>query len=145
MNTYKGYKDLDCYKKSRELRIYISNLTKKFPADEKYLLLSQVKKSSRSVTATIAEGYGRYTYTDTRNFFIMARGSDTESMEHLATAFDEKYITAEELKNGDEMCETCFKLINGYISWLDKSKASARIAANPIPDSKSPIPDVAAH
>ncbi|HTE11123.1 MAG TPA: four helix bundle protein, partial [Chitinophagaceae bacterium] len=86
MNSYKGYKELDCYKKSRELRIYISILAKKFPAEEKYLLLSQIKRSSRSVTATIAEGYGRFTYTDTKNFFVMARGSVTETMEHLATA-----------------------------------------------------------
>src|SRR4051794_2219028 len=113
MTTYKGYKDLDCYKKSRELRIFISELVKKFPAEEKYMLISQSKRSSRSVTATIAEGYGRYTYTDTRNFFIMARGSVTETMEHLATAFDEEYITQDELSQGDELCETCFKLING--------------------------------
>ena len=136
MNSYLGFKELDCYKKSRELRIYISNLLKKFPAEEKYLLISQLKRSSRSVTATIAEGYGRYTYTDTRNFFIMARGSITETMEHFTTAFDEKYITEEELKHGNDMCETSFKLINGYIAWLDKSKSKSRtVAANPIPNS----------
>jgi four helix bundle protein len=71
MNTYKGYKELDCYKKSRELRVYISELVKKFPTEEKYLLISQIKRSSRSVTANIAEGYGRYTYTDTRNFLSL--------------------------------------------------------------------------
>jgi len=135
MNSYKGYKELDCYKKSRALRIYISKLTKKFPPEEKYLLISQSKRSSRSVTATIAEGYGRYTYTDTRNFFIIARGSVTETMEHLATAFDEEYITEEELEKGDEMCETCFKLINGFVSYLDKSKAKAKTANKPIPNS----------
>ncbi|MES1224582.1 MAG: four helix bundle protein, partial [Bacteroidota bacterium] len=141
MNSYKGYKELDCYKKSRELRIYISNLTKKFPSEEKYLLISQSKISSRSVTATIAEGYGRYTYTDTRNFFVMARGSVTETMEHIATAFDENYITEDEFKTGNEMCETSFKLINGYISWLDKSKAHTKVVSNPIPNSQSQIPN----
>jgi len=136
MNSYLGFKELDCYKKSRELRIYISNLIKKFPSEEKYLLISQLKRSSRSVTATIAEGYGRYTYTDTRNFFIMARESITETMEHFTTAFDENYITEEELKHGNDMCETSFKLINGYIAWLDKSKSkSGTVAANPIPNS----------
>ncbi|HTE12861.1 MAG TPA: four helix bundle protein, partial [Chitinophagaceae bacterium] len=95
---------------------------------------SQIKRSSRSVTATIAEGYGRFTYTDTKNFFVMARGSVTETMEHLATAFDEKYITEEELKSGEEMCETSFKLINGYISWLNKSKADTKAVDNPIPN-----------
>ena len=65
----------------------------------------------------------------------MARGSVTETMEHLTTAFDEKFITDEELKSGEEICETCFKLINGYISWLDKSKEKMKIVNNPIPNS----------
>jgi len=115
--------------------MYISELVKKFPKEEKYLLLTQMKRSSRSVTATIAEGYGRFTYTDTRNFFVMARGSLTETMEHLSTAFDEKLITEEDLKEGDEKCETCFKLLNGYISWLDKSKANTKGGNGPIPNS----------
>lgn len=135
MSDYKGYKDLDCYKKSRELRIFISDLVKKFPIEEKYLLVLQIRRASRSVTATIAEGYGRFTYTDTRNFFIMARGSVTETMEHLTTAFDEKYITDETLREGEEKCETCFKLLNGYIAWLDKSKANKKTANSPIPNS----------
>jgi four helix bundle protein len=122
---YKGYKDLDCYKEARLLRIFISDLVKKFPATEKFLLIAQVVDSSRSVTRNMAEGYGRFTFTDTRNFFIIARGSVTETMEHLTTAFDEKYITDEELKKGEEQCELVFKLTNGYIAYLDKSKATS--------------------
>ena len=120
--NYKGYKELECYIQARLLRIYVSELAKKFPQHEKFLLTAQIIDSSRSVTRNIAEGYGRYTYTDTRNFFIISRGSVTETMEHLTTANDEKYITEEELKIGEEKCELVFKLINGYISYLDKSK-----------------------
>lgn len=120
--NYKGYKDLECYIKARELRIFISALVKKFPAHEKFLLTAQIVDCSRSISRNIAEGYGRYTYTDTRNFFIMARGSSTETMEQLATAFDEKYIGEEELRTGEDKCELVFKLINGYIAYLDKSK-----------------------
>ena len=120
--VYKGYKDLECYIQARLLRIYISNLTKKFHAHEKFLLAAQIIDSSRSVTRNMAEGYGRYTYTDTRHFFIIARGSVTETMEHLTTAYDEKYITEDELKAGEEKCEFVFKLTNGYIAYLDKSK-----------------------
>ena len=120
--NYKGYKELECYIQARLLRIYVSELAKKFPQHEKFLLTAQIIDSSRSVTRNIAEGYGRYTYTDTRNFFIISRGSVTETMEHLSTAKDEKYVTEEELKMGEEKCELVFKLINGYISYLDKSK-----------------------
>ena len=122
--VYKGFKDLECYKEARMLRIFISDLIKKFPAHEKFLLTAQIIDSSRSITRNMAEGYGRYTFTDTRNFFIIARGSITETMEHFNTAYDEKYITDAELKEGEGKCELVFKLTNGYIAYLDKSKAS---------------------
>jgi len=133
--NYKGYKDLECYIKARELRIFISTLVKKFPAAEKFLLTAQIIDCSRSVTRNIAEGYGRYTFTDTRHFFIIARGSVTETMEQLTTAFDEKYISEEELKTGENKCEIVFKLINGYIAYLDKSRKQMQPPSNPIPNS----------
>src|SRR5436190_23115439 len=120
--NYMGYKELECYKEARKLRIFISALSKNFSKDEKFSLIAQIISSSRSITRNIAEGYGRYTFSDTRNFFIIARGSVTETMDHLSTAFDEKHITQEELAAGEEKCELVFKLINGYIAYLDKSK-----------------------
>jgi four helix bundle protein len=104
--NYKGYKELECYIQSRSLRIYISGLIKKFPGHEKFRLTAQILDSSRSVTTNIAEGYGRYTYTDTRNFFIISRGSTTETMEHLTTAFDESY-------NGGRIKDRRRKMRNG--------------------------------
>jgi four helix bundle protein len=117
---FKGYKELNCYVTARDLRIYISGLTKKFPKHEKFLLTAQIVDCSRSVSRNIAKGYGRFTYNDTGHFFIMSRGSVTEIMEQLTTAFDEKYITEEELKLGEAKCELIFKLINGYIAYLDR-------------------------
>ncbi|MEP7256531.1 MAG: four helix bundle protein [Ferruginibacter sp.] len=132
--NYKGYKELECYIKARELRIFISELVKKFPPTEKFLLTAQIIDCSRSVSRNIAEGYGRYTYADTRNFFIIARGSVTETMEQLTTALDEKYITEEELRSAEDKCELIFKLINGYIAYLDKSKKQGLQQSNPIPN-----------
>ena len=121
-NSYKGFKDLDCWKKGRELRITISSLVKKFPPEEKYQLGSQMIRSSRSVTNNMAEGYGRFTYTDTRHFFIQARGSVAETIDHLVIALDENYISKEDFSILELMCESVFKLINGYINYLDKQK-----------------------
>lgn len=122
--NYKGYKELTCYKEARLMRMAIAELVKTFPKHERFLLTSQITDASRSVTTNMAEGYGRYTYRDTRNFFIIARGSLTETMEHLATAFDEQYITAEQLKTSEEHCEKVFQLINGYIRYLDTAQAA---------------------
>jgi four helix bundle protein len=121
-NSYKGFKDLNCWKEGRVLRQQIATLTKSFPETEKYLLASQITRSARSVTANIAEGYGRYTYTDTRHFFIQSRGSETEILDHLTVAEDENYINRELPTELENQCEKIFKLINGYIAYLDKSQ-----------------------
>jgi len=120
-NSYRGFRELNCWKGGRELRNQISKLVKIFPDSEKYLLNSQITRASRSVTNNISEGYGRFTYTDTRHFFIQSRGSVTEILDHLSIALDEKYIDEEQSLIIEKQCETVFKLINGYIAYLDKS------------------------
>lgn len=58
--NYLNFTDLEVYKECRLLRINISNLVKtNFPIEEKFKLSDQILRSSRSVTACIAEGYGR--------------------------------------------------------------------------------------
>ena len=120
-NSYRGFRELNCWKEGRELRNQISKLVKIFPDSEKYLLTSQMTRASRSVTNNISEGYGRFTYTDTRHFFIQSRGSVTEIIDHLSIALDENYINEEQSLTIERQCETVFKLINGYIAYLDKS------------------------
>jgi four helix bundle protein len=117
---HKGFKDLESWKKGRELRNRISAMVKGFPSEEKYALSLQVLRSSRSITNNIAKGYGRFTYTDTKHFFIQARGSVTETMDHLTIAFDEHYITEGLLNELEHLCEDVYRLINGYINYLDK-------------------------
>lgn len=133
--TYKGFRDLECYKEARLLRILISEMVKKFPSHEKFLLTAQIIDSSRSITRNMAEGYGRFTFNDTKNFFVIARGSVTETIEHFITALDEGYITQEEFNTGSQKCELVFRLINGYINYLKKSSTAAK------PNSQSPIPN----
>lgn len=60
--TMHSCEDLEAWKLARELRKNISELTKTFPADEKFKLGDQIKRSSRSVTNNISEGFGRYHY-----------------------------------------------------------------------------------
>ena len=55
-----SFEDLDCWKACREIRKYVMILIKKFPKEEKYALTDGMRRSSRSTTENIAEGYGRY-------------------------------------------------------------------------------------
>ncbi len=117
---YQTVEDLEVWKKARELKIEISALVKTFPAEEKYRLVDQLIRSSRSVNSQIAEGHGRKTYPDRLRFCVMARGSLTETLNHLIDARDEIYITEEQLNYYRTKITEVEKLLNGYISYLEK-------------------------
>jgi four helix bundle protein len=65
MSSLKSFEDLECWKASRELRMFVAqNIIPKFPIEEKYALTSQLRRSSRSVSDNLAEGYGRFHYQE---------------------------------------------------------------------------------
>jgi four helix bundle protein len=118
-----NFTDLEVYKECCKLRISISSLAKNaFPLEEKYKLTDQIIRSSRSITANIAEGYGRYYYKENIQFCRISRASLTETLEHLITAFDEKYITENQLIEYKTKIDSCGRLLNGYINYLKKQQ-----------------------
>src|SRR5436309_1976476 len=125
-NYKRGFQTLEVWKQTRIFRTQIGEDCKAFPKEEKYLLTSQLSDSSRSVTANTAEGYGRFNYQETIQFFRQSTGSPNESLDHLTCALDEGYISRQTLKDRESQYEKVFKLINGYISFLQKSKNSIR-------------------
>jgi len=118
-----SFTDLQVYKECRKFRKIVSNISKQyFPKNEKFLLTDQIKRSSRSITANIAEGHGRHYYQDNIRFCRIARGSLEETLEHFITAFDENYINKEVFGEIKPQHEKCLMLLNGYIRYLRKSK-----------------------
>jgi four helix bundle protein len=113
-----NFYDLDVWKKAREIKKSVRKLSYSFPADEKYKLSDQIIRSSRSVTANIAEGLGRYSFRENLQFCVQARGSLAETLNHLIDAFDGGYINAEQLVNYKIEFDQCGKLLNGYMNYL---------------------------
>lgn len=74
MSDIKSFEDLHCWQVGRELRNDVKNLIKNFPSHEKYDLVSQMRRASRSVTHNIAEGYGRFHYQENIQFCRIAGG-----------------------------------------------------------------------
>lgn len=122
----KSFMDLDCWKVARELRRKISTLANSFPSEEKYGLTSQIKRASRSETANIAEGYGRFHHQENIQFCRMSRGSLTETLDHLTVALDENYISVSEFDSFKDDLERCLKILNGYINYLRKLKSGTK-------------------
>lgn len=123
---YSSFMELDVWKECRKLRQMVSALCKKFPSDEKYKLTDQILRSSKSPCANIAEGHGRYHYQENIQFCRIARGSVTETHNHLTDALDEKYILEEDYTTTVEQINSCIRLINGYINFLQKQKENTK-------------------
>jgi len=118
------FETLDVWIKSRELRNRISKLTKTFPSEEKYRLTDQMIRASRSVTANIAEGHGRYHFQENIQFCRQARGSLYELIDHLYVAIDEEYTDNNNFTNIKTNIYEVIRILNGYIKYLNKSKVS---------------------
>lgn len=133
--TYKGgFRELEAWKESRIFKQGIIQICKQFPGEEKFNLTDQIKRSSRSITANIAEGYGRFNFQETIHFIRQARGSLNETLDHLITALDENYIDKANFEKFEKQYELVLKLINGYIHFLQKSKiASTASRSSSIP------------
>lgn len=122
---FRSFEELEVWKKGREVRLFVRDLVKKFPREEKYILTYQIRKSSRSITNNIAEGHGRFSYQENIHFCRVSRGSLTETLDHVIVAFDEEYISQQELNDFRVLYNDCLKLLNGYIGYLKKAKTNA--------------------
>lgn len=114
----KSFAELEVWKKMRLLKIKIEKITKTFPAEEKFRLTDQIIRSGRGVNSCIAEGHGRYTFPDRIHFCVIARGSLSETYNHLIDAYDCNFITKEELTAFENDINEVEKILNGYINWL---------------------------
>ena len=117
-----GFEDLEVWKACRQFRIDCSKIVKSFPIEEKYRLTDQLIRFSRATTANISEGHGSFHYQENIQFCRQARGALNESLDHLITAFDETHIDDEILDKMRNSFAHCLKLLNGYISYLQRRK-----------------------
>ena len=117
------FEDLEVWKVCRELRKQLSDAAKSFPNDERYRLADQLIRAARSVTANIAEGYGRFHYQENIQFVRQARGSLFEMIDHLTVAYDTGYVDAEVFQKFRSECLRAISLVNGFIRYLAKARA----------------------
>ena len=112
---YKSFREMPVWKNAMELSIKIFKLTSSLPRSEDYGLTSQIRRSANSVSANIAEGFGRNTNKDKNQFYIIARGSAFETQNHLiygnSVGYFENEISKIIMTNYDELIYGLNKLI----------------------------------
>jgi len=115
--------DLEAWKLARQFRKDVSVLCKSLPKEERYRLVDQLLRASRSISANIAEGYGRFHFQENIQYCRQARGSLIECYDHFSCALDEEYISQELFNTMDQKHLHLLKVINGYIAYLKKRKS----------------------
>lgn len=122
MSEIRSFEDLECWKIGVEIRKLSMQIVRKLATEEKYDLGSQLKRAARSITANIAEGYGRFHFQENIQFCRISRGSAYETIDHLIVASEESYITQSELDNAKELINKFMRVLNGYINYLSNAK-----------------------
>ena len=127
---YGDFRDLDTWKRCREIRRKMWTLCKSFPGEEKYRLSDQMIRASRSSTANIAEGYGRFHFQENIQFCRQARGSLYELIDHVLVAEECEYIDNALAEGLIDQIKTTIIVLNGYIKYLKTRKE------NPLSDAR---------
>lgn len=111
----KSFTDLNAWKEAHVLVIMIYKITKTFPKDELFGLISQIRKCAVSITSNISEGFSRPTYKEKIKFYYISLGSVTELQNQALIARDIKYLPNQDFQKIASQTITVHKLINGLI------------------------------
>ena len=109
MGEYDNNRDfitLEAWKKAKEVQLFFyQKVLFLLPAEEKFNLKIQIMKSAVSITANIAEGYGRYHYQEGMQFYRISRASLYELKDHLISCLDFNYVEKELFNEGTDLIE----------------------------------------
>lgn len=114
-----SYRDLHVWQKSVELAGLICSLTEGFPADERFSLTSQIKRSAVSIPSNVAEGSRRGTKKDFRHFIFIAFGSGAELETQLEIAKNLGFGKKEDYAKVLVLLEDVMKMLNKLASSLE--------------------------
>lgn len=116
------HEKLMVWQKSMRLVSEIYRVSQKFPKEETYGLISQVRRSAVSIPSNIAEGKGRYTAGEFRQFLIQARGSLAELETQIVIAGDLGYLKAQKVDELKSKTMEVGKMLNGLIDAIARRK-----------------------
>lgn len=116
------FEKLDVYQKAVDFADQVAGLTEKFPRGY-YFLVDQLNRAALSIATNLAEGNGRFTKPDRRNFFTIARGSVQECIPLVEIARRRGLVEEATALALRERLETIAKMLSGLINGLDKRSA----------------------
>jgi len=110
-----NHQKLDVYNASHEMLLECYKITRQLPLEEKYVLISQIRRASLSVKLNIAEGASRKSSAERKRFYEVARSSVVEIDSALEAVVDLKYVTLESLQRLGILLNRCFSMLSNMM------------------------------
>ncbi|MDP3957466.1 MAG: four helix bundle protein [bacterium] len=120
-SAIRSFTDLRVWQEGHKLVLEVYRITKNFPKEEIFGLVSQIRRAVVSITSNIAEGFARNSEKEKFQFYAIAKGSLVEVQNQLLIARDVKYTSQEEFQKLAEQTVVVHKMLNAFISALRKS------------------------
>lgn len=117
------FEDIIAWQKARVFIQHVYIVTKQFPDDEKFGMISQFRRAAVSIAANIAEGYKRLGKDDKLRFLNYSQGSLEECRCYIYLSCDFNYISSAEADNMINEIEETSKLLNDYMFSISKKKS----------------------
>ena len=115
MMRYKDFTEMPTWKLAYKLSLRIYEITSTFPLEEKYGLVSDMRRAANSISNNLAEGFGRFEAYDKTRFYKISRGSCYELMNQSMLSEGLKFM---DTKVKDEILNTCEEIIKGLDSMI---------------------------
>jgi len=125
MAVIRDFYQLDTWKVNYKFVLEIYKCLDSLPKEEKYGIVDQLRRASSSITANIAEGFGRYHKKDKIHFYFQARGSLKEVQNFLLLSKDLGYINRQIARKLWISSKEAEKLINGLIRSIENNMKSS--------------------
>jgi four helix bundle protein len=113
-----SYSDLKVWQRAIEMTLVIYRVTTRFPKEKVFGLTGQIRRAGVSVASNLAEGYGRGSKGEYKQFLAMARGSNLEVQTQLFIATKLGYGNSAQLKTADDLSNEVSKMLNSMLAKL---------------------------
>ena len=116
-NKIRNFTDLEAWKASHALAINVYRITKQFPKEELFGIVSQMRRAAVSIVSNIAEGFSREFPKEKTQFYAIAKGSATELHTQVLISRDVGYMKAVEYQDFEKQISQVNKLITGLLRY----------------------------
>ncbi|MDL2277259.1 four helix bundle protein [Parabacteroides sp. OttesenSCG-928-G07] len=109
-----SFEQLAVWQKAHSFVLFIYKVTKKYPKEEIFCLVNQMRRAATSITGNIAEGYVRTTQKEKLRFYNISQGSLEETRNYIILSRDLEYITLEEKEQLTDLASEVSRMLNAY-------------------------------